>query len=203
MLEFSEYVNTGFEGEDFSEKELISLYFDNCQFESCDFSYASLIGCTFTNCTFLKCNFSLSKVPQSYFDKVQFDNCDMIGMDWTVGRWLLGSRKQKYTFPVSFNNCRLNYSVFVGMNLSEARFVDCIVKEAFFEDAIMAGCLLKNCDLEKSIFKNTDLRKADLSTAKNYDIDVTVNKTNRAKFSLPEALSLIYSLDIDISEEDN
>jgi hypothetical protein len=50
------------------------------------------------------------------------------------------------------------------------------------------------------LFINTDLRQADLSEARNYQIAPGKNDLRGARFFLPEAMSLLYNLDIDLSE---
>jgi uncharacterized protein YjbI with pentapeptide repeats len=55
-------------------------------------------------------------------------------------------------------------------------------------------------DLAESVFLNTDLTQADLSQARNYRIDPGQNKIARARFSLPEAMSLLYNMDIEMVE---
>lgn len=197
-----EYSNARFENETLSGVEVNAVCLDGCVFDTCDFSESSFVDCTFNNCSFVDCNLLLVKIPNTNFNTVKFERCDMIGIDWTVARWFRSTKKKKQIFPVLFESCRLNHSIFVGLNLVNAVFVDCIIKEAFFEDSLMEGCAFKKCDLENSIFKNTNLRGADLSTSKNYDIDACQNNVKKAKFSLPEAMSLIYSLDIEITDEE-
>jgi uncharacterized protein YjbI with pentapeptide repeats len=52
------------------------------------------------------------------------------------------------------------------------------------------------------VFGNTDLSKANLSKAYNYHIDASQNKLKGTRFSLPEAMSLLYSLEIILEGED-
>lgn len=196
-----EYNNFRFVNESLSGIEINRSYFEECEFEGCNFSESVLIDCTFNSCVFTNCNLILTKIPNTNFNTAKFDHCDMIGIDWTVARWFRNTKKSRQPFPILFKSCRLNHSVFVGMNIDNALFTDCSIKEAFFEDASMENCSFPRCDLEQSVFKNTNLRGADLSTAKNYDIDVCQNNITKAKFSLPEAVSLIYSLDIEITNQ--
>lgn len=193
-----EYNNLRFVNEPLSGIEIIQGYFEECEFEGCDFSESLLIDCTFNNCIFTNCNLLLTKIPNTNFNTVKFERCDMIGIDWTVARWFRNAKKSKHPFPILFESCRLNHSVFVGMNIANAKFTDCSIKEAFFEDAFMENCSFSICDLDESVFKNTNLCGVDFSTARNYNIDVCQNNVTKAKFSLPEAVSLIYSLDIEI-----
>jgi uncharacterized protein YjbI with pentapeptide repeats len=56
-------------------------------------------------------------------------------------------------------------------------------------------------DLTDSLFLTTDLTEADLSSATNYQIDARQNTIQNARFSLPEAMSLLHGLDIELVEE--
>lgn len=196
--QIKEYNDLRFRNESLSEIEIDKGYFEGCEFDGCDFSKSSLIGCTFINCNFVNCNLLLTKIPNTHFNAVKFDRCDMIGIDWTVARWFRNAKKSKQLFPILFESCRLNHSIFIGLNMVNVVFTDCTIKEALFEEASMENCSFRNCDLNQSIFKNTNLCEADFSTAMNYNIDVCQNNVTKAKFSLPEAVSLIYSLDIEI-----
>jgi uncharacterized protein YjbI with pentapeptide repeats len=60
---------------------------------------------------------------------------------------------------------------------------------------------LRGTDFEKSIFRQTNLEKADLVKAKNYMIPPDVNTLKKTKFSLPEAMALLYSMDIVLEED--
>ncbi len=51
-------------------------------------------------------------------------------------------------------------------------------------------------DLQHATFRGTDLSEADLSTAKNYEIDPLHNTLKKAKFSLPDAVGLLSGLGI-------
>lgn len=88
------------------------------------------------------------------------------------------------------------------MDLYQSSFSNCILKEVCFEDTDLECSKFTNSDLTDSTFKNSILRKADLSTAKNYNINANLNDIKQAKFSFPEAISLIYSLEIEILEQD-
>lgn len=193
-----EYLDNHFVNEDFSERNLTVSSFDSCVFEHCSFAQSTLENCSFTNCVFRDCNLLLLKIPNTNFNDVVFERCDMIGVDWTVARWYRSARKTKQNFPISFLACRLDHGVFIGLDLTNIVFDDCSVKEAFFEDASMENAVFRTCDLKGTTFNHTYLKAADFASAKNYDIDIRQNNISRAKFSLPEAMSLIYSLDIEL-----
>ena len=56
-------------------------------------------------------------------------------------------------------------------------------------------------DLSESLFGETDLTGADFREVRNYRIDPRRNTLAGARFSLPEALALLYALDIEIGGE--
>jgi hypothetical protein len=49
-------------------------------------------------------------------------------------------------------------------------------------------------------YENQSLAGANFKDAAGYTIDVTMNNVSKARFSLPEAMSLLRSLDIKLEE---
>jgi uncharacterized protein YjbI with pentapeptide repeats len=76
---------------------------------------------------------------------------------------------------------------------SEAKKVD-------FIETDLSNSDLSNTDFEKSIFSKTNLFKTNLVGSKNYYIDTRNNNLKKARFSLPEALDLLNSLEIVIEQ---
>ena len=72
--------------------------------------------------------------------------------------------------------------------------------EVDFSECNLAQADFSNTDLAAAIFQNTDLSQASFVNARNYIIDVRSNKVKKAKFSMPEALGLLYGLDVVIEE---
>lgn len=65
------------------------------------------------------------------------------------------------------------------------------------------GCDLQesnfqNCRLEKTQFTRCDIRKSDFRNSSGYVIDIASNKLKQAKFSYPEVVWLLNSLEIQI-----
>jgi uncharacterized protein YjbI with pentapeptide repeats len=56
-------------------------------------------------------------------------------------------------------------------------------------------------DFSEGRFLHTNLTEADFTGAAHYAIDATTNTLSKTKFSLPEAMSLLYSLDIVLGDE--
>jgi uncharacterized protein YjbI with pentapeptide repeats len=74
--------------------------------------------------------------------------------------------------------------------------IKCEAKEVDFIETNFSHGDFKNTDFEKSRFFKTNLTGADFKGAINYSIDVKNNIIKNARFSLPEALSLLSSLEI-------
>ena len=70
-----------------------------------------------------------------------------------------------------------------------------------FRECDLSQADFAGTDLADSLFLATNLTQADFSRARNYQIDPSQNIVDEAKFSLPEAMSLLYSMDIVLVEE--
>ncbi len=88
------------------------------------------------------------------------------------------------------------------MDLKRLELIACQAMDVDFREANLTKANFTNTDLSKSLFINTVLKEADFRSARNYDIDASQNDIEKAKFSLPEAMSLLYSLNIVLSEGD-
>lgn len=178
------------------DNRLTSKHFDSCHFENCDFTKCIFESCVFTDCRFTNCNMTLIKIGLSRFDSVIFEDSKMIGIDWSEALWRKPTPKKKSVFPVAFTGCTLNYSMFIGMHLSGAKFLRCTIKEVGFDSADLESADFTASDLSGSVFHDTRLVKADFTQAQNYSINACINTISKARFSMPEATSLIYALDI-------
>lgn len=186
------FTRTGFEKE-----VLTSCEFNNCRFIQCKFVECTFRNCRIVNCEFEGCDLSLAQFPGVVFAKVRFENSKLLGVDWTIADWTairLGD-------PIGFYHCALNHSIFIGLDLKGLQVRDCPAIGVDFRDADLSKANFGGSDLEESIFINTNLSEADLSEARNYQIKPGQNNIKKAKFSLPEALSLLYNLDIIIEED--
>ncbi len=76
---------------------------------------------------------------------------------------------------------------------AKSEFQDC----DFFE-AKLSSTDFSFCKLKGSLFENCDLTKADFRNATAYSIDPNQNKLIKAKFSMPEVLTFLEPLGIEI-----
>ena len=169
----------------------------DCTFTGCSFVEATLKRCRFVDCTFRDSDLSLVQVPDSVFAGVRFEACRLVGIDWTQASW----SDVRLGEPLRFVDCDLNHSTFIGLALQGLILRDCRAVDVDFREADLTRATFAGTDLAASLFLQTDLTRADLSRARNYHISPSANTLTGAKFSLPEALALLYSMDIELVEE--
>lgn len=174
-----------------ASKEIVSdIEFEDCKFSECSFIDCEFIRCSFINCHFNDCVFSAIKPTNCRLTELFFTKCKVIGFDWT---------RSLRVQDLSFTSCQLNYSNFRMLKLPRLKVIDCEVKEADFFGSDLSEADFSGTDLERTIFSKTNLTKVNFSRCKNYFIDVRSNTVKKAKFSLPEAISLLDSFNIIIN----
>ncbi|HHE37447.1 MAG TPA: hypothetical protein ENL20_02610 [Candidatus Cloacimonetes bacterium] len=77
-------------------------------------------------------------------------------------------------------------------------FSDCRIHNSDFYQTYLTNSNFTCSDLKGSIFENTNLENANFQNAKNYSINPLNNKIEKAKFSMPEVVSLLNHLGIRI-----
>ncbi|PLY05014.1 MAG: pentapeptide repeat-containing protein [Arcobacter sp.] len=174
---------------EYDDKNLDSIYFDDCTFIKCDFSKSNIYNCKFTECTFINCDLSLASLINSVFNDVSFENSKLIGLSWS---------KCDEPFDVKFDSCNISQNSFHLMDLRQMKFINSLIRDTGFEECNLERALFDNCDLELSVFINNNLQKANFETSKNYLIDPKQNDIKNAQFSLPEALSFLSLLPIKV-----
>jgi uncharacterized protein YjbI with pentapeptide repeats len=194
-----EYYAQSFEGISLEKGQLMSSKFVDCAFINCSFVGAILSECRFANCTFQGCDLSLVQIPGSTFPSTHFEKSKLIGVDWTQADWSIYGLSN----IVTFIDCAISHCTFIGLELKNLQVKNCVAIEADFREADLSKADFSGTDLNKSLFGRTDLTGADLSKAKNYRIDPGNNTIKQARFSLPEAMSLLYSMDIILIEQDD
>lgn len=183
-----------FKNIDLSNTELKEKEFDNCYFDRCNFTETSFLCCKFYQCTFVHCNLSLMNVKDSSFFDTTFEASKAIGINWTQAAW----SKIKLCSLLKFYKCALNHSSFFGLYLKELVIIECDAKEVDFRESNCSEAEFTHTDFAGSFFGQTNLTKANFTDAINYTIDAFNNEIKKAKFSLPEAICLLDSLDIEL-----
>lgn len=178
------------------QQKLSSKVFDHCTFTKCSFRETVFKSCKFRDCTFIHCDFSLAKVPGSLFQNTKFKASQLIGINWAAANW----PKVVFLKPFEFCECVLNYSTFIDLNLRGIVLRKCVAKDVDFSDADLSQADLRDTDFTQSRFIQTDLTEADFTHAENYQINPDLVTLKGTKFSLPEAMALLYGLDIVLTD---
>jgi uncharacterized protein YjbI with pentapeptide repeats len=155
--------------------------------------------CRFLNCKFNSCDLSLGKLPDSIFIDTSFHESKIIGVNWAQADWPTADLGN----PLIFSKSALNHSTFIGLDLHGIQVLDCQAVNVDFRESNLSQADFSGSDLSDSLFNHTDLSKANLSQARNYRIDPEKNDLKKARFSMPEAISLLYSMDIVLDNGEN
>lgn len=180
---------------DLNKQVIKGATFSDCRFTQCDFSETIFQQCRFIECVFEECTIKLAKVAGSVFSRVSFSGCSLLGVNWTEANWSDWSTKIS---AFEFDNCVLEYGTFAGLELKKMKMTACNAREVNFSETDLTEADLGGTDFAGAIFLKTNLTKANFVGAKNYTLNVRDNKSKGAKFSLPEAVRLLYALDISI-----
>ncbi len=192
--EKKEYCDRVFDGLALKDKAVTSKTFSACVFRNCDLTGAAFRFCKFSGCRFESCNLSLVKVRGSLFSGTSFRDSKLVGINWTEASW----PKIALGLPPQFDNCLLNDSTFFGLPLAGARITRCLAKDADFRETDLSKADLTHTDFSGALFGKTNLKAADLDQARNYAIRISDNQVKDARFSMPEAMALLYCLDVKI-----
>ena len=193
----SHHADQTFRSVQLEQAEIVSTEFYDCTFVRCRFVESVFRYCRFVNCVFQRCDLSLVQVPESTFSSTRFEDSHVIGVNWTMARWPAGSLGE----PLVFLKSALNHCTFIGLDLSGIEIRDCVATDVDFREADLARADFSGTDLAQSLFAHTNLTEADLSRATNYHIDPAQNILTQARFSLPEAMSLLVNMDIVLVED--
>lgn len=166
--------------------------FYDCVFENCSLREIVWDGCSLIDCSFTSCDLSLNQVANSTFRQCTFKDCQLVGINWVDAQW----SRFDHSSPIQFFSCNLNYSTLAGLKLQGITMKDCSVRDVYFAGADLTRADCRGSDFSASRFAQTNLTEADFSNATNYEIDVHNNTIKQAKFTLPEAVSLLQGLDI-------
>jgi fluoroquinolone resistance protein len=188
----TQYTDQTLEDLQYERAAINASEFHGCIFRRCSFVESVFHRCRFVECTFIQSDLSLVQVPGSVFSAVCFEASRVIGVNWAQADWS-GTQLGE---PLGFHESAIRHATFIGLDLKRIQIKDCVATEADFREADLSGADFSGTDLSGSLFLNTTLRGADLSSARNYTIAPRQNDLRGAKFSLPEAMSLLHNLDI-------
>ncbi len=177
-----------------------SVLFTLCTFKQSNFSESTFKSCRFEKCHFIDCNLSLLKVTDSHFLEVNFLKSKLIGINWSEAVYKTKSLLQRK--PFDFDHCVLNHSVFFGLNLQGIKMSNCSAINTNFEETDFSRADCTKSDFKNAHFNHTNLTETNFKGAVNYTISSQTNTLKKTRFSLPEAISLLYNLDIVLEDEE-
>ena len=176
-----------FTGETFYDCDFSDCVFADCTFEDCKLDHSVL-----TECQFLRCTVTNLKTTMSRAKFTDFENCTLNNIDWMS---LQGDGA--FADPIeSLRDCRLKYNTFTEMNLTKFKFAGSVIQRSMFAKCNLVSADFEKCDLLDTEFFQCDMRKANFKEASGYKVDIFGCKLQDAKFSLPEAVSLLGDLRI-------
>lgn len=181
------YDNEFFYPENFPLASNDACEFVECHFNGIDFTEFNFSRLKFMDCEFIECNLSNVSFKNASFRDIEFKKSKLMGLNWSSAATLSN---------LSFYECILDYSVFQSLNLKGTVFSDCKMCEVDFYESQLTKASFADSFLKGAVFNKANLCEADLRGAKEYFIDVRYTQVSRAKFSLPEALTLLSSLEI-------
>lgn len=190
-------------------EEIEDQIFENLQIESlhdrkeymrCRFIKCKFISSHIDNCIFRDCEFRNSVMSNVLFNSSKMYNSKLIhstflGINWNS---LLGKGKGSRPFT-STENCLFKYCAFHAMDLSKHLFAGSQFHESVFTDCNLLKTDFGSVPFEGTQFVRCNLEEADFRQARGYVIDIKTGKLKNAKFSLPEVIDLLRTLQIDIS----
>ncbi|PCH57510.1 MAG: hypothetical protein COC15_00950 [Legionellales bacterium] len=194
LPEQQEFYDVNFSKLNLSGIELRNRTFENCEFTDAHFKETIFSACKFVDCEFKFCDLSNAKFNNTIFNETIFIESKLIGINWTMVRWPY----IKLSNSIKFYQSNLSHCSFYALDLQEIVIEDCKAWDVDFRGGNFSNSSFIGTDFTNSIFIHTKLRAADFTAAINYNINPNENEIHKAKFSMPDALSLLDSFEIDI-----
>jgi uncharacterized protein YjbI with pentapeptide repeats len=196
LFDEDDYQGAAFSGLQADGAVVRAIRFDTCTFARGSFHATGFEACVFDDCVFTDCAMPLVTVLECSFSATRFDDCKLTGVNWSDADW----SSLAVLEPFAFRRCALDLAVFQGVRLDGVSFRDCSLREADFSGASLRGAEFSGTDLGNARFSGSDLRGARLEEAHSYAIDAGDNRIAGMRVSLPEAVSLLSSLGVELLE---
>jgi uncharacterized protein YjbI with pentapeptide repeats len=149
------------------------------------------VDCDFVDCVIQQSNLSLAQFQGCTLINVTFKDCKVVSVNF-------GGIHEFITPSLSFEDCVLDKSSFDSVSFKKALIKNCSAKHAYFGRADLSEADCTGTDFQGAILSNANMREADFRGSINYYIDILQEHQNikGAKFSNPEVLNLLKSLEI-------
>jgi uncharacterized protein YjbI with pentapeptide repeats len=181
------HTDTHFGAADSAALRLSGARFEDCSFERCELRERDLRGARFVDCSFVATDAALATVIDCALVRVRFRECRLSGINWSVANKLES---------VTFDECQIDDAVFSGLSLHECAFTRCMVRRAAFRETNLSKVSFRGSTLTGAEFVHSDLRGADFREAVDYTLNPSENRVEGARFSLPDAVTLLAGLGV-------
>lgn len=191
-MAYNEYENQKYNNREYDNFSLEDSTFIECNFTHCSFYSCTLINCSFINCTFTNC--TIADLKHKYTDGMNntFISCRIIGIDWKDLE-----KKGSIALPFTIlDHCSLTYNNFYKLKMNKYDFKESSLEGSYFTECQLKESNFRGCNLKGCSFTNTNLQGADFRFADNYAFEINTNYIKAAKFSFPEVVGLLSSLEI-------
>jgi uncharacterized protein YjbI with pentapeptide repeats len=164
-----------------------------CTFVDCTLTELSFHGSHLSECRFQRCDLSMVDFTDAVFQGVAFDSCRLTGNHFDT------LKTGALSIMASFDGCDLRYCSFRKMDLTACSFTNCTTADAEFVQCELEGVSFDGTDLTRCTFHANNLVRADLRGARNYVISPFGNRVKGMRVTLPEALSLLLEVGVDLN----
>ena len=192
------YTNEVFSGLDAKNVTVQRSVFDDCRFVDCDFSYARFTDCRFRDCEFENSSLNSINVDGAKVIGATFRHTKATGINWTTLDW----SSYRLGPPIVFQYCDISFSVFSSLVLRGISVRDCKARDVDFSECDLKGADFCRTDFQGTRFSSCRLDKCNFRGAMTYVLDPLDNSIEKAKFSLPEVLSLLSGFNVEIESVD-
>lgn len=160
-----------------------SLHFENCIFKNMDWQQAYISRMVFEDCGFIDCNLSNAEVSNTALKMVKFEGCKLQGIPFDTCSKLL--------LELDFNKCKLDFSGFRELKLSNISFNECILAGVDFSNADLQKAHFNDCDLREANFYESNLTAAIFKNCVYLDLNLESKKIKKLQMDLFTAQSLL------------
>ena len=189
-----QYENETFRGLTLAGDEVSDAVFLECEFIDCVFSGVTLRGSLLRDCRFTHCRIDTPKGRETGVQHCEFSDCFLSAVVWH--EFTTGNRYASVLRGIK--DSTLRYNTFSQMAFPKCDFSGLRIVESIFAECDLSRASFRGTDLDRTEFFRCDLTQADFRDAVGYKVDVLSSKVKGARFSLPEAVSLLGGLGVKI-----
>lgn len=156
-----------FQGVRFGAANPVPFRNEGCTFEDCDFSGVDLRGVRFVACRFIGCELSNCGVVEAGFQEVELKRCKALGVRWDTCN--------SFLFSLNAVDSQLDYSCWVGVDLSRSQFQGGSMREADFTEVNGQGLSMFNVDVTGARWEQCLLKGGTFANMVGWTMDLREN----------------------------